>query len=253
MCRSGPHEVLGEIFACVLGYFGPSIHGELPSHVSIRRSGLNHFGAPGRAIRARRRKVLRRDRVSGDEARSPPARSVRFPHPVPMSSRGVRAAAKKVCREIYTDPTQTTLTGCPRSRPRVSLSIYLSIGSSFTDQLHGRRFNWLREASSSSYSAVPEMLAIAFCTSSALTLNGLVAARPVVAAQTGLPAFVSGVGTAYVALSRPLQVGIPVVGVAALAWAANEGRKREDLLSSGEECMLGDEGKCVECAPVAPR
>ena len=89
------------------------------------------------------------------------------------------------------------------------------------------------------------MLAIASCTSSALTLNGLVAARPVVAAQTGLPAFVSGVGTAYVALSRPLQVGIPVVGVAALAWAANEGRKREDLLSSGEECMLGDEGKCV--------
>jgi hypothetical protein len=144
-----------------------------------------------------------------------------------MSSRGVRAAAKKVCREIYTDPTRVFL--------------------------HGRRFNWLREASSSSYSAVPEMLAIAFCTSSALTLNGLVAARPVVAAQTGLPAFVSGVGTAYVALSRPLQVGIPVVGVAALAWAANEGRKREDLLSSGEECMLGDEGKCVECAPAAPR
>ena len=84
-------------------------------------------------------------------------------------------------------------------------------------------------------------------------MNGLVAARPVVAAQSGLPAFVSGVGTAYVALSRPLQVGIPVVGVAALAWAANEGRKREDLLSSGEECMLGDEGKCVECAPAAPR
>ena len=108
---SGPHEVLGEIFACVLGYFGPSIHGELPSHVSIRRSGLNHFGAPGRVIRARRRKVLRRDRVSGDEARSPPARSVRFPHPVPMSSRGVRAAAKKVCREIYNDPTRVFLHG----------------------------------------------------------------------------------------------------------------------------------------------
>ena len=82
-----------------------------------------------------------------------------------------------------------------------------------------------------------------------LTLNGLVAARPAVAAQTGLPAIVSGVGAAYVSLSRPLQVGIPVVGVAALAWAANEGRKREALLSSGEECMLGDEGKCVECAP----
>ena len=93
------------------------------------------------------------------------------------------------------------------------------------------------------------MLAIASCTSSALTLNGLVAARPAVAAQTGLPAIVSGVSTAYAALSRPVQVGIPVVGVAALAYVANEGRKREALLSSGEECMMGDDGKCEECAP----
>uniref|UniRef100_A0A7S0HRI3 Uncharacterized protein n=1 Tax=Phaeocystis antarctica TaxID=33657 RepID=A0A7S0HRI3_9EUKA len=90
------------------------------------------------------------------------------------------------------------------------------------------------------------MLAIASCTSSALTLNGLVAARPAVAAQTGLPALVSGVGAAYVSLARPLQVGIPVVGVAALAWAAREAQQREALLASGEECMLGDEGKCVE-------
>ena len=94
-----------------------------------------------------------------------------------------------------------------------------------------------------------QMLAIASCTSSALTLNGLVAARPAVAAQTGLPAIVSGVSTAYAALSRPVQVGIPVVGVAALAYVANEGRKREALLSSGEECMMGDDGKCDECAP----
>ena len=90
------------------------------------------------------------------------------------------------------------------------------------------------------------MLAIASCTSSALTLNGLVAARPAVPAQNGLPAIVSGVSTAYAALSRPVQVGIPVVGVAALAWATNEGRKREALLSSGEECMMGDDGKCEE-------
>ena len=96
------------------------------------------------------------------------------------------------------------------------------------------------------------MLAIASCTSSALTLNGLVAARPAVAAQTGLPALVSGVGAAYVSLARPLQVGIPVVGVAALAWAAREAQQREALLASGEECMLGDEGKCVECAPSHP-
>ena len=98
-----------------------------------------------------------------------------------------------------------------------------------------------------------QMLAIASCTSSALTLNGLVAARPAVAAQTGLPAIVSGVSTAYAALSRPVQVGIPVVGVAALAYVANEGRKREALLSSGEECMMGDDGKCEECAPRTPK
>ena len=54
-----------------------------------------------------------------------------------------------------------------------------------------------------------QMLAIASCTSSALTLNGLVAARPAVPAQNGLPAIVSGVSTAYAALSRPVQVGIP--------------------------------------------
>lgn len=97
------------------------------------------------------------------------------------------------------------------------------------------------------------MLAIASCTSSALTLNGLVAARPAVAAQTGLPAIVSGVSTAYAALSRPVQVGIPVVGVATLAWVANEARSREALLSSGEECMMGDDGKCEECAPRTPK
>ena len=68
--------------------------------------------------------------------------------------------------------------------------------------------------------------------------------------QTSAQSVVSGVGAAYVSLSRPLQVGLPIAGVAALAWAANEARKRDELLSSGEDCMLGDEGKCVECAPL---
>ena len=38
--------VLGGILACILGWYGPSPHGELPSRVSIRRSGLNPFLAP---------------------------------------------------------------------------------------------------------------------------------------------------------------------------------------------------------------
>ena len=100
------------------------------------------------------------------------------------------------------------------------------------------------------------MLALASCASSAIIMNGfngmLPAPIPVVppqpAWQTSAQAIVSGVGAAYVSLSRPLQVGIPVAGVA-LAWSVNEARKRDALVSSGEECMLGDEGKCEECAP----
>jgi hypothetical protein len=95
--------VLGGIFACVLGYFGPSLHGELPSHVSIRRSELNHFGAPGRAMRARRRKELRPDRVSGNEARSPPARSACFAHPAAGWLLGSRIVVLVDLLEIYND------------------------------------------------------------------------------------------------------------------------------------------------------
>jgi hypothetical protein len=72
----------------------------------VYRSGIlcpTLLAPPGRAMRARRRKVARPDRVSGNEARSPPARSVCFPHPVRMSSPGVRAAAEKVCLEIYNE------------------------------------------------------------------------------------------------------------------------------------------------------
>ena len=59
-------------------------------------------------MRARRRKVLRPDRVWGNEVRSPPARSVCFKHPVRMSSPGVRAAAQKVWLEIYNDESWYT-------------------------------------------------------------------------------------------------------------------------------------------------
>ena len=37
------------------------------------------------------------------EARSPPARSAFFSHPVQMSSRGKSTAAEKACLEIYND------------------------------------------------------------------------------------------------------------------------------------------------------
>ena len=70
--------------------------------------GPNRVAASQMAARARRRKVLRPDRVSGDEARSPPARSACFPHPVRTSQRGVRAAAEKVYLEIYNDENTMT-------------------------------------------------------------------------------------------------------------------------------------------------
>ena len=38
-----------------------------------------------------------------DEARSPPARSACFPHPVQMSQRGVRAAVQKAHLVVYHD------------------------------------------------------------------------------------------------------------------------------------------------------
>ena len=61
--------------------------------------------------------------------------------------------------------------------------------------------------------------------------NGMAATVPVVVVppQPAWQVALSGVGAAYVSLSRPLQVGIPVAGVAALAWSANEARKRDDI------------------------
>ena len=99
----GPHEVLGGILVCVLGSFGPSPLGELSGRVSIRHPGPNRVGASGDGRARSRRKVLRLYRHPTAEARSPPARSARFPHPVQVSQRGVRAAAVKACLVIYND------------------------------------------------------------------------------------------------------------------------------------------------------
>ena len=44
---------------------------------------------------------VRPDRDPTAEARSPPARSACFSHPVQMSQRGMRAAAVKACLVIY--------------------------------------------------------------------------------------------------------------------------------------------------------
>ena len=56
-------------------------------------------------MRARRRKVLRPDRVSTHEARSPLARLACFRHPVRMSQPPMRAAAEKAYLENYNDQT----------------------------------------------------------------------------------------------------------------------------------------------------
>ena len=59
-----------------------SLHGWPTSRVSMWHILCpTVLAPPGLAMRARRRKVLRPDRVSGNEARSPPARSACLPHP----------------------------------------------------------------------------------------------------------------------------------------------------------------------------
>jgi hypothetical protein len=80
----------------------------------------NRVGASGAGHARSKGKVVRPDRVSGNEARwSPPARVACFPHPVQMSSRGVRAAAGKVCLEVNNDKTSPVSKKEDRgSRPR---------------------------------------------------------------------------------------------------------------------------------------
>ena len=78
------------------------------AHAVVYRSGVlsvTVLAPPGMAARARRRSVLRLYRDPTDEARSPPARSACFPHPVQMSQRGVRAAVQKAHLVVYHDHT----------------------------------------------------------------------------------------------------------------------------------------------------
>ena len=75
-----PHEVRGGILVGVLGSFGPSPHGELPSRVSIRHPGPDRVGASRMAARARREKC------SGRIGTSLPRRGPRRPKcPVVLS------------------------------------------------------------------------------------------------------------------------------------------------------------------------
>ena len=75
-----PHEVLGGILVGVLGSFGPSPHGELPSRVSILHPGPDRVGASRMAARARREKC------SGRIGTSLPRRGPRRPKcPVVLS------------------------------------------------------------------------------------------------------------------------------------------------------------------------
>lgn len=68
------------------------------------------------------------------------------------------------------------------------------------------------------------------------------AAVPV--AGLSLERSVAGIGAAYLSLSRPVQVGMVGGVVAAAALVLVEIKKRDNLVESGEDCMLGDEEKC---------
>ena len=76
---------------------------EPASHVSIRHSGPNHFGAPGRAMRARRRKMLRLYRDPVAEARSPPDQMACFSSPAPRWLLGSRTVVLLALLVIYND------------------------------------------------------------------------------------------------------------------------------------------------------
>ena len=114
MRRSGPHEVLGGILVCVLGYFGPSPHGGPASHVPIRVLGRSVLVPPGMAARARGRKVLRPDRPPKANARSPPGQLACFSSPAPKWLLGSRTA-------VLLALVQTWVSAL------IYLSIYLSI------------------------------------------------------------------------------------------------------------------------------
>ena len=65
--------------------------------------GRVHLAPHGMAMRARKRKVLRPDRAPVGKARSPPARSACFPHPVQRKARGRSVAKQEAPLGIYND------------------------------------------------------------------------------------------------------------------------------------------------------
>ena len=85
---------------------------ELSGRVSIRHPGPNRVGASGDGRARSRRKVLRLYRHPTAEARSPPARSACFPHPVQVSQRSVRAAVQKAYLVVYCRTTKQTSLWC---------------------------------------------------------------------------------------------------------------------------------------------
>ena len=101
--RSGPDEVLGGILACALGQFGPSPHGELPSRVSIRRSGPNRCWRLRGWPCARWRKELRADRDPTANARSPPDQMDCFSSPAPRWLLGLRNVVLLALLAVYND------------------------------------------------------------------------------------------------------------------------------------------------------
>ena len=81
----------------------PSSHAGGARHTSIADPSRSPFRALGLAMRAQKRKVLRPDRAPVGKARSPPARSACFPHPVQRKARGRSVAKQEAPLEIYND------------------------------------------------------------------------------------------------------------------------------------------------------
>ena len=88
--------------------------------------------------RARRRKVLRPDRFSTDEARSPPARSACFAHPAPGWLLGSRTVVLVDLLEIYND---AFCSSCPWRRLWPSLACYHPFSATAAPQTEWRGGN----------------------------------------------------------------------------------------------------------------
>ena len=80
--------------------------------------GRVHLAPHGMAMRARKRKVLRPDRAPVGKARSPPARSACFPHPVQRKARGRSVAKQEAPLGIYNDEQPDHVQLMPGGRHR---------------------------------------------------------------------------------------------------------------------------------------